>query len=272
MRSARGEGTTGLGLVASVVLAFLLLPMAIIAALSFSDSAYTTFPPPGLSLRWYAAIAQSAGWRSSFLVSFAIASATTILALALGLGAALALTRGHFGYKKLIYTVMLAPLILPGIITALALYFFFAPLRMVGSPLAIVLGHAVLALPIALIILCATIQGVDERLEQAASSLGASRAVILRRVTLPLIMPGLLSAAVFSFLSSFDEFFIALFLSTPTFQTLPVRIWSTLQYQIEPSVTAISTLLIGMTVGALVIVQLLRAASARISTSWTAAE
>jgi putative spermidine/putrescine transport system permease protein len=89
---------------------------------------------------------------------------------------------------------------------------------------------------------------------------------------LALIMPGLLSAAVFSFLSSFDEFFIALFLSTPTFQTLPVRIWSTLQYQIEPSVTAISTLLIGMTVGALVIVQLLKAASARISTSWTTAE
>jgi putative spermidine/putrescine transport system permease protein len=272
MRRGPGEGAAGLGVVASVVLAFLLLPMAIIAALSFSDSAYTTFPPPALSLRWYVAIAQSANWRSSFLVSVAIASATTILALALGLGGALALTRGHFGLKKLIYTVMLAPLILPGIVTALALYFFFAPLRMVGSPLAIILGHTVLALPIALIILCATIQGVDERLEQAASSLGASRAVILRRVTLPLIMPGLLSAAVFSFLSSFDEFFIALFLSTPTFQTLPIRIWSTLQYQIEPSVTAISTVLIGMTVGALVIVQLLRAASARISTSWTAAE
>ena len=267
MRKGSGEGIAGLGVAASVVLGFLLLPMAIIAALSFSDSAYTTFPPPALSFRWYVTIAQSVSWRGSFLVSLAIASATTILALALGLGAALALTRGYFSFKKLIYTVMLAPLILPGIITALALYFFFAPLHMVGSPLAIVLGHAVLALPIALIILCATIQGVDERLEQAAASCGASRAIILRRITLPLIMPGLLSAAVFSFLSSFDEFFIALFLSTPTFQTLPIRIWSTLQYQIEPSVTAISTVLIAMTVGALLIVQLLRAASARLSTS-----
>src|SRR5215831_17674398 len=161
MRKGSGESIAGLGVVATIVLVFLLLPMVIIAALSFSDSAYTTFPP-----------------------------------LALGLGAALALTRGHFNFKKLIYTLMLAPLILPGIITALALYFFFAPLRMVGSPLAIVLGHAVLALPIALIILCATIQGVDERLEQAAASCGASRAVILRRITLPLIMPGLFSAAV----------------------------------------------------------------------------
>jgi putative spermidine/putrescine transport system permease protein len=267
-----GGSIAGLGVVATIVLAFLLLPMVIIAALSFSDSSYTTFPPPALSFRWYVAIAQSANWRGSFLASVAIASATTILALALGLGAALALTRGHFGFKKLIYTMMLAPLILPGIITALALYFFFAPLRMVGNPLAIVLGHAVLALPIALIILCATIQGVDERLEQAASSLGASRGVILRRITLPLIMPGLLSAAVFSFLSSFDEFFIALFLSTPTFQTLPIRIWSTLQYQIEPSVTAISTVLIAMTVGALVVVQLLKAASTRISASRTATE
>ena len=272
MHSESSGGVAGLGVVAGIVLVFLLLPMAIIAALSFSDSAYTTFPPPGLSLRWYVAIAQSTGWRGSFLVSVLIASGTTIVALALGLGAALSLTRGHFSFKKLVYSIMLAPLILPGIITALALYFFFAPLRMIGSPLAIVLGHAVLALPIALIILCATIQGVDERLEQAASSLGASRAVILRRITLPLIMPGLLTAAVFSFLSSFDEFFVALFLSTPTFQTLPIRIWSTLQYQIEPSVTAVSTVLIGMTVGALVIVQLLRAASARISTSRTVTE
>jgi len=263
MLDRTGNGIGGLGIMAGAVLAFLLLPMLIIVWLSFSDSNYTTFPPPALSLRWYDAVLGSSGWRAAFGLSFIIAAATAAISVALGIGAALALVRGSFPFKKVIYALMLAPLILPTVITALAIYFFFASMHFAGSAVAIIAGHTVLSLPVALIVLCATIQGVDVRLEQAAASMGASPPVILRRITLPLAAPGLATAAIFAFLSSFDEFFIALFLSSPTLQTLPIRIWNSLQYQIEPSVTAVSTLLIALTVGGLGIAQLLRAVQSR---------
>ena len=258
MRRLLSGGNVFQGLWSSLVLLFLILPIVIIAPISLSSSRQLTFPPPGLSLRWYQEVFADPAWLRGFHLSAAIALLTTVLSTALGIATALALVRGRFPLKKAIYVLILAPLIVPTVISAAAMYFFFASLELRGHLVAFALGHTALALPVAIIILSATLQGFDERLEQAALSLGASRMIALRRITLPLVAPGLVSAAVFSFLHSFDDLMVSLFLATPRVQTLPVRIWSSMFYSIEPTVAAVSMLLIGVLVVGLSLIQFSR--------------
>lgn len=233
--------------VSALVLLFLAVPIVIIAVVSFDAGAYAVFPPQRWSLQWYHLVLQSHTWRSGFALSVGIAGMATLLATLLGLLAALALVRGRLPLKRAVYALLLAPMIVPGIVTGTALYFAFSSVVGVGSVPMIVLGHTALALPIASVILSATLQGVDPRIEHAAISLGAHRLLVLRRITLPLILPGLVSAMLFAFLTSFDEFFVAMFFSTPFVRTLPVLVWATLTYQIDPSVAVVSTLLVGLT-------------------------
>lgn len=247
-----------LALASAVVLLFLVLPIAVIAPLSLSASSHLTFPPPALSLRWYEEVLRQGFWVDAIRLSLLVAILTTALSLTLGLGIAVALVRGRFAFKKAVYVLIIAPMIVPGIITAIALFFFFSALGLIGNPIAIALGQTVLALPVASIILSATLQGFDERLEQAAVSLGASPLLAFRRITVPVVAPGVVSAGLFAFLTSFDELLIPLFLSSATVQMLPVRIWTSVQFQIEPTVAAVSTLLVGLTVVVLVSTQLVR--------------
>ena len=149
-------------------------------------------------------------------------------------------------------------MIVPTIITAIGLYFFFVKLKATGSILAMAMGHTVLALPVVVIIITATLQGFDLRLELAALSLGASRLVALRRVTVPLIAPGVLSAALFAFLTSFDELLIPLFLSGVEVQTLTVRIWNSLVLEVDPTIAAVSSFLIAITCAVLGVSALVR--------------
>ena len=242
-----GPGTIGVLAVASAVLLLLIAPVVIIVILSFSGADYLTFPPPSLSLRWYERFAGAPGWRQAIVVSAKVAGLTTVFATALGLLAALALVRGQFRYKGAVYAFLLSPMIVPTIITAIGLYFFFAKLKATGSVLAMALGHTVLALPVVVIIIAATLQGLDVRFELAALSLGASRWLALRRITLPLIAPGVLSAALFAFLTSFDELLIPLFLSGVEVQTLTVRIWNSLLLEVDPTIAAVSSFLIAVT-------------------------
>jgi len=214
-----GPGTVALLGWAGAVLVFLLAPVLIILIVSFSAADYLSFPPPGLSLRWYRRFLGVPTWRQAIGVSVQVASLTMVFATALGLAAAVALVRGRFRGKGAVYAFLLSPAIVPTVITAIGLYFFFVRLKATGSILAMALGHTVLALPIVVIIIAATLQGFDTRLEQAALSLGASRLTALRRITLPLIAPGVLSAALFAFLTSFDELLIPLFLSGVEVQT-----------------------------------------------------
>ena len=236
---------------AALVLAFLIAPIVIILVVSFSAADYLTFPPPALSLRWYARFVGVPGWRRAIWVSVQVASLTMLFATTLGLPAALALVRGRFRGKGAVYAFLLSPAIVPTIITAMGLYFFFARLKATGSLLAMALGHTVLALPVVIIIVAATLQGFDIRLEQAALSLGASRLTALRRITLPLVAPGVLSAALFAFLTSFDELLIPLFLSGVEIQTLTVRIWNSLQLEVDPTIAAVSSFLVGFTAAVL---------------------
>jgi len=242
-----GPGAAAITALAGAVLLFLIAPVIIILIVSFSGADYLSFPPPYLSLRWYQRFLGTPSWRQAIAVSTQVAVLTMLFATALGLLAALALVRGRFRGKGVIYAVLLSPLIVPTIITAIGLYFFFVRLKATGSIFAMALGHTVLALPVVVIIMAAALQGFDIRLEQAALSLGASCLTALRRITLPLILPGLLSAALFAFLTSFDELLIPLFLSGVEVQTLTVRVWNSLVLEVDPTIAAVSSFLIGVT-------------------------
>jgi putative spermidine/putrescine transport system permease protein len=253
-----GPGVAAVVGLAGAVLLFLIAPVVIILIVSFSAADYLTFPPPGLSLRWYEQFLGVPSWRRAIWVSVQVATLTMVFATTIGLLASLALVRGCFRWKGAVYAFLLSPMIVPTIITAIGLYFFFAPLKATGSLLAMALGHTVLALPIVVIIIAATLQGLDIRLEQAAFSLGASRVTVLRRITLPLIAPGVISGALFAFLTSFDELLIPLFLSGPEVQTLTVRIWNSLLLEVDPTIAAVSSFLIGVTTTVLAASALLR--------------
>jgi len=253
-----GPGRVAVAVLAALVLVFLIAPVVIILIVSFSAADYLRFPPPSLSLRWYQRFFGVAAWRQAIWVSTQVAVLTMVFATVFGFLASLALVRGRFRGKGAIYAFLLSPLIVPTIITAIGLYFFFVRLKATGSILAMALGHTVLALPVVVIIMAATLQGFDVRFEQAALSLGASRLTALRRVTLPLIMPGVLSAALFAFLTSFDELLIPLFLAGAEVQTLTVRVWNSLLLEVDPTIAAVSSFLIGVTTAVLGASALLR--------------
>jgi putative spermidine/putrescine transport system permease protein len=187
-----------------------------------------------------------------------VASLTTVFSLILGITAATALVRSELPLRTAVYVLVLAPLIIPQVVIALGLFLLFEPAAMLGSPVAIALGHTVLASPIAVMILAATLKGIDERLEDAAASMGAGRLTIARRITFPIAAPGMVAAAVFSFITSFDEFFISQFLSSVDTTTLPVQVFNVLQHEVDPTVTAISAVLTAIAVLALALVGAVR--------------
>lgn len=258
LRSTR-TGRIALTAAATVVLLFLALPIVVIIVTSFGDNAFGSFPPDSWTLNWYDAIfADGSKWPAALSLSVLVASLTTVFSLILGITAATALTRSELPLRSAVYALVLGPLLIPQIVIALGLFLLFEPAAMLGSPIAIALGHTVLASPIAVLILVATLRGIDERLEDAAASMGAGRLTIARRITFPLAAPGMIAAAVFSFITSFDEFFISQFLSTTDTATLPVQVYNSLTFDVDPSVTAISALLIAFAVLALVLVALVR--------------
>jgi len=228
---------------AILVLAFLALPILIIFPLALTSSDYLSFPPPGYSLKWINAILVDSAWMSSIFFSFKVALISTFVAVLISLFAALALVRYQFRFKQAVYALILLPMIVPNVISAMAMFFFFGDIKLDGMP-SIIVGHSIVAIPVAVIILSATLQGFDSRLENAAMSLGASHFTAFRRITLPIISPGLMSACIFAFLSSFDELLIALFLAGTGGQTLPVRIWNAVLFQLDPKIAAVSALLV----------------------------
>ncbi len=247
-------------LAAGLGILFLIGPLLVIVPVSFSPAQYLTFPPTGISLQWYERFFSRPEWLESVWVSIEVATLSMVLTSVLGLLASLSLVRGRFRGKTLIYAVILSPMIVPVIVTAIGTFFFFARLGIVGTVLAIALGHTIVALPIVVIIVSATLQGFDERIEQAAISLGAGPATAFRRVTLPMIAPGIMSGALFAFLTSFDELIIPLFLGGPNAQTLAVRIWNSVLLEIEPTIAAVSSFLIGVALLVLISLGLLRRA------------
>ncbi len=239
-------------------LLFLLAPIVVVILLSFSSGRYLQFPPPGFSLQWYERFFNDPQWMTSLWLSLRVSGMCTLFSLVLGVLASIVLVRERFPAKTAAYVLILAPLIVPGIIIAIAVFFLFARLDMIGSPIAMALGQTVLTLPLVVVIVSATLQGFDQRLEQAAIILGASPLRAFFHVTLPIISPGVISGALFAFLSSFDELLVALLLASPTTMTLPVRIWTSVTMQIDPTITAVSSLLIAFAVAVLSTAGILR--------------
>jgi ABC-type spermidine/putrescine transport system permease subunit II len=229
----------------------MLAPIVIVAIASFSGDGYLKFPPETLSTRWYDRFLGDPRWVRSLWNSFVIAAMTCVMATALGFLAAYAMVRAQFGLRRAITALLLMPLIVPHVVTAIALYFLSARLGTIGFRPWIAVGHAVVALPVVLVILQSALRNVDPNLERAAMIFGCSRAGVFRRVVLPLALPGLVSAMLFSFLASFDELVISLFLAGIRAETLPVRIWNSLLLEVEPTIAAVSSLLIAVTCAAL---------------------
>lgn len=250
--------------VATVVLFYLTFPIIVIIPVSFSSATYLTFPPPGFSLQWYEAFFGSADWRGAAWLSIWIGVTVTLLACLLGTPAAFGLVRGKFPGKRLLNGFILSPIIVPGIIVAVGIYFVYARLGLIGHPIGLVLAHTCLAVPFVAINVSASLYGFDERLEQAALSLGATPWRCFWQVTFPLIRPGVMAGAVFAFITSFDELLVALFVSGTTAMTLPRLMWQEIREDIDPTIAAASTLLIVLTTGLLATVELLRRRSERL--------
>lgn len=231
----------------------LIAPIVIVCVLAFSGGGYLRFPPESFSLRWFVAFFGDTRWRQSLWSSVVIALIASGVATVLGFLAAYALVRGKLGAKKLILSFILMPLIVPHVITAIAMYFLTARFGLVGNVVWIAVCHATVVLPIVLVILLSSLQAVDINLERAALSLGASRVYVFRRVVIPLTLPGIMSGALFAFLASFDELIISLFLAGVRAQTLPVRIWNSLHLEVEPIIAAVSAFLIAVTGAVLVL-------------------
>jgi putative spermidine/putrescine transport system permease protein len=242
----------------TLVLLFEILPIFIVIPMSFSAGRFLRFPPPGLSLQWYEKFFQDYGWLRATVVSFEVAGLTMILATILGTLAAFGIVRGRFGGKKAAIAFIISPRIIPEIITAISLYYMFVRFQLVGSVIGLTLAHTVLAIPFVTVIVTSALNGFDESLEQAAMNLGAGPLRTFWKVTLPILKPAILSGATFAFIISFDELILALFLAGQTSATLPRKMWEGLRMQINPTVSAVSSMMIGVSVVAFVVMETFR--------------
>ncbi|MGH7969787.1 MAG: ABC transporter permease, partial [Limisphaerales bacterium] len=244
--------------VATLTMAYLLLPLLIVVPISLSTSSFITWPPTGFSLVWYHTYIASPRWIDATVNSVEIALLTTVIALALAIPAAFGLLRSRSPLRPVIFGMMIAPILIPNILTAVSFLVFFAPLGLYGNPLAVSLGHVIEAAPLATLVLLATLRNFDPNLERAAASLGAGPIRTLFRVTLPVVAAGTVTAGLFAFMHSFNELLIALFVGGITATTLPKRMWESLQ-DFEPTITAVSTLLIAFAVLVFMALRALRA-------------
>lgn len=243
----RNWTSTLLRIYVAAMCVFLLAPIVIVVILAFSGDGYLHFPPSSLSLQWFDRFFGDLQWQRALLSSLIIGLIACTVSTMVAFFAAYAFLRTEFRGKKLLLSLMLTPIIVPSIITAIAMYYLAGMLGLIGSYLWIGLCHAVIAMPIVILILLAALHAVDPNLERAALGLGASRCRVFCRIVLPIALPGIMSGMLFAFLASFDELLIALFLSGVNAQTLPVRIWNSLNLQVEPTIAAVSAFLIGVT-------------------------
>ena len=252
--AARVLPTTVVGL----ILLFLIFPIVVVMVVSFSSATYLTFPPPAFDLRWYKAYFGNADWLRPTWLSLWVAAAVVVLSTLLGTLAALGIARLPPALRVIASGLILSPLIVPVIVVAIGIYYAFSRYGLVGTPVALVLAHTCLAVPFVVTSVSASLSGIDPRLQQASLSLGATPAGTFFQVTLPLIRPGVMVGALFAFITSFDELVVSLFLSGSGAVTLPRRMWDDLRFAIDPTIAAVSTLTIVLTVALMGCAHLLR--------------
>jgi putative spermidine/putrescine transport system permease protein len=232
---------------------FLLAPIIFIVALSFGSSQWLVFPPPGWTTRWYQQLFAEPGWLEATWTSLKFATIVSIMSVVIGFFTSMALVRGRFRGKAFLRAFFLMPMVMPVVVLAVALYALFLRVGLTGTLLGFVLGHLVIALPFSIIAITNSLESFDFALEDAARICGANDWTVRWIVTLPSIRLGLGAAALFSFLISWDDVVLAMFMSAPGVETLPVRIWAALRQDLSPVIAAASTLLIGVTLGCMLL-------------------
>jgi putative spermidine/putrescine transport system permease protein len=231
----------------ALVLGFLLLPVGVVALASLSQTSYLTVPPRGLTLRWFAAVLSDPEYVQAIAFSLGLAAVATLGSLGAGVAASYALIRRRVPGSPFVSALLNAPLIFPGVVVGVALLQFYALIRMNGTLVALAIAHMVITVPYVVRAVMASLQGIDPEIESAARVLGASGPVAFATVTLPLIRPGIAAGALFSFIVSFDNVPVSIFVLGAGQMTLPVKIFTAIEYGVDPSIAAISTLLIVLT-------------------------
>ena len=251
-----------LKVIVGIILVALIAPILVIIPMSFTSVSYFEFPPPGYSTKWYESFFSNSEWVEATFRSLTIAVFTAILATTLGIMSSLSVTRLNFWGKQAFMSLMVAPMIIPLIIIGVALYHSFAPLGLSNRILGLVLAHTIIAIPIVFVTVTASLKGVDRNLELAAMGLGSTPLGAFFKVTLPLIRPAVLSGSLFAFIISFDEVVVSIFLAGSKTKTLPIALWENLRIQVDPTMAAVSTILIGVTVSVFLIQSLMSARKA----------
>jgi len=251
--------------ICAAIFLFLIAPILVIIPLSFNAVPFFTFTPEmlsfdpaGYSLRWYRDFVNNPQWIHSLQNSVIVAIASTILATVLGTLAALGLSRPHTPYKSIIMGLLISPMIVPLIISATGMCFFYSSVGLAQTHLGIILAHTALGTPFVVITVTATLIGFDQSLIRAAQNLGASPTTVFFQVIMPLILPGVISGGLFAFITSFDEVVVVLFLADFDQRTIPLQMFSGLREQISPTILAVATILVTFSIILLTAVELLR--------------
>ncbi|MFT6062741.1 MAG: putative spermidine/putrescine transport system permease protein [Paracoccaceae bacterium] len=254
-----------------MILFFLIFPIMVIIPLSFNALPYFTFTPGMLafeadaySLDHYKAFFASSDWQGALWNSLKFAPQATIISVTLGTLAAIGLSSGKMPYKGAVMAILISPMIVPLIISASGMYFFYARVGLVGTDLGVILAHAALGTPFVIITVTATLVGFDRSLTRAAANMGAGPVRTFFKVQMPLILPGVVSGGLFAFITSFDEVVVVLFVGSSGQKTLPWQMFTGLREQISPVILAVATILVALSICLLITLEMLRRRSERL--------
>jgi putative spermidine/putrescine transport system permease protein len=247
-----------LAIFAILVFIFLIAPILAILPLSFNDSTFLVYPMRGFTLHWYADVFASEKWRLAVQNSFLIGIPAASIATVLGTLAAIGLSLADFRGKAIVTALLLSPLVVPIIIVAVGLYFFFAPLGLTQTYAGLIMAHAALGAPFVVVTVGSALASFDRNLARAAASLGAPPITVFRKVMLPLVRPGVISGALFAFAVSFDEVVTILLLAAPQQRTIPREMFDGMRDSLNPSITAVAAMLVTLAILLLLVVEWLR--------------
>lgn len=257
--------------ICGLIFFFLIMPIVVIVPLSFNAEPYFTFThemltldPAGFSLRWYQEFLSSDEWLTGIRNTFIIAIASTFLATTLGTIAALGLSRPYMPYKNAIMALLISPMVVPLIISAAGMYFFYSSIGLSSTFPGIILAHTALGTPFVIITVTATLVGFDQTLVRASANLGADPTTTFFRIIMPLIAPGVISGALFAFITSVDEIVIVYFIAGPEQKTVPLKMFSGIREEISPTILAVASILVGLSVLLLTTLELIRRRNERL--------
>ncbi|NRG18577.1 ABC transporter permease [Rhizobiales bacterium] len=261
----------GFRVICAIIFFFLIFPIMVIIPLSFNAQDFFTFTkemlafdPAGYSLKHYEDFFTNPDWQQALQNSFTIAPVATLLATALGTLAAIGLSQSHVPYRSAIMAVLISPMIVPLIISAAGMYFFYSRIGLQGTYWGVVLAHAALGTPFVIVTVTATLVGFDRSLTRAAANLGADPITTFFKVQMPLIIPGVVSGALFAFITSFDEVVVVLFLGSASQKTLPWQMFTGLREQISPTILAVASVMVFLSILLLTTLEMLRRRSERL--------